>query len=520
MRTQARIRAENLRRRKKRTDAAVDLLKTVMIYALTVSMLALAGLYINDRQNAGQAGEIPEEKMSIFEGGSDPGEIDERQISPVNITVTVEGSSFTAVYGDTASDIYGNFKDFVMDIFAPGSQCVKLNSEEGEKVWRECTRESNSVYIKYAGNYLYPVISAFLDKDRESIALSEELAMVRELFIVDRTPVYGVARDIYGNISLFMPEEEAGAIIRDGLNTASLESAYNNIVELMIPGEFLKGEDISVKTGANRNGIKNLKFPDAFLLFRNYATYSAVLRFANPLLGEDGNIDTNQVFIGELFKLLNFNIENSGPPRSDRNGIIFSDRRTSVRFHGDGLIIYNGGIHLSKFLGYGAARRYTFYDKIKAASVFAGRLPPELTGNVSGLYLTGISSKGEESLTFTFGYYYGGIGIKINGGRDGVIIETDGNNITEVRINSLNVSANPSPDNIIKNRNPILELGIIDGMISRETEENGIEETAEKYKLAYDKIQDKFIVNEFEPVYNIDYSRNAGLPVAAERELR
>jgi hypothetical protein len=31
----------------------IDLLKTVMIYVLTVSMLAFAGLYINDRQNAG-----------------------------------------------------------------------------------------------------------------------------------------------------------------------------------------------------------------------------------------------------------------------------------------------------------------------------------------------------------------------------------------------------------------------------------------------------------------------------------
>jgi hypothetical protein len=52
-----------------------------------------------------------------------------------------------------------------------------------------------------------------------------------------------------------------------------------------------------------------------------------------------------------------------------------------------------------------------------------------------------------------------------------------------------------------------LELGVIDSMISRDIE-SGIskESIAQKYKLIYDKIQDKFIVTAFELVYNINYT--------------
>ena len=38
------------------------------------------------------------------------------------------------------------------------------------------------------------------------------------------------------------------------------------------------------------------------------------------------------------------------------------------------------------------------------------------------------------------------------------------------------------------------------------TEQDLVREIEQKYKLRYDKIQDKFIVNRFELAYNIDYS--------------
>ena len=169
--TITKVKAEKLRESKKRKGAAIDFLKTVAIYLLTISMLRTAGLYINEKQNAGQTAEIPWEKRIIFESGgtvSAVAEINENHINPVQITVTVENHSYTAVYNEKLiSNIYEyekNFKTIVRGLFNKNSECRRLEKEEGDEFWRKCVEKENSVYIKYAGNYLYPVIYAFLNE--------------------------------------------------------------------------------------------------------------------------------------------------------------------------------------------------------------------------------------------------------------------------------------------------------------------------------------------------------------------
>jgi hypothetical protein len=513
--SQAQIRVDALRKRKNRIAAIIDLVKTVMIYALTVSMLTFAGLYINGRQNAGRSPEeIPWEKMIIFEtGGTTLGEIDENQINPVKITVTADGNSFTAMYNnDIISDIYANFRDSLLDIFGADASCVQLDREEGDRLWLACTELSNSVYIKYAGDYLYPVMYAFKTKTWNAEAFSGELALIAELFIVDMAPVYGVSRDSGGNVAVFMPGGEITCgMILSGLDTAKLESTYNDIAGV-IPSEFLKSADISAVSGINRNNIAHLRFPYSFHLFRNHNTFSPELRFSNPLSDEHGRINIGSDHIKDFFELLSFNIERSGPPYSDREGRTYIDRRSTVKFYNNGRISYNGAAHLSKFLGYDA-EYYTFYDKIKAASVFAGSLSGELTANGSGLYLTGITADPDGNLRIVFAYYYEGIKIKVNGSSEGIVIVINRDSISEVMINSLRVSR---LQDMIRSRNPVLELGAIDGMISRDISDGIVkEETAQKYNLTYDKIQDKFIVNAFELVYNIDHTGQNDLARAA-----
>ena len=541
---------EPLQKRKKIIASAIDFLKTVAIYMLTATMLMFAGLYINARQHAGRAAsEISPEKMRIFESsGTVLAEIDENQIKPVQITATVDNKSYTAVYDDSIiSDIYEDFTYSIKSIFGGNFKCAKLGKEAGALLWKECTLKENSVYIRYAGDYLYPVIYTFLDKSLTGVnssgAFSGELAEVRELFIIDEEPVYGVSRDSGGNVAVFMPEEQADNTLKSRINTAISAAAYNNSV--VIRCEFLKGDDISEKTGINANNIKNLKFPDSFHLFHSYNTYSQILRYENPILDADGEIDTKQSFITEFFKLSDFNID-SAVPYHYRNGITFRDGKNTVNFYGNGLITYigklsestmisgAGGIHLSKFLGSGA-EVYTFYEKIKAASVFVNSIPGEFRGNESSLYLKSITSDSNDILKLVFSYYYEGIKIKVNGSDEGVTVEINNDRITEVKINALNVSSQNM--NMIKDRSFIFELSAIDDMISKNTEKaieaklaeynsdsdsEEITESADididmadikepiakEYKLSYDKIQDKFIVNAFDLVYNIDYTKS------------
>ena len=559
---------------KKHGAAAVDFIKTVLIYVLAASMLATAGYYINEKQNAGQlTEEIPGDKWRIFgSGGIEPAEINENQINPVQIILTAGNKSFTAIYNNKLiSDIYEDFKPSVRMLFDGKSTCRRLGSEEGFEIWKKCVEKENSVYIRYAGDYIYPVIYAFLDKswdiNKTSEAFSNELALVHEIFIVNEAPVFGVARDINGNIAVFEPESEKGNIIRSYISTANL-SAYNNNAGI-IPCEFLRNTDINAKTGVNKNNIKNLKFPEDFKLFYNYNIYSAEINFANPLLDEENKnkIDTDKSCIKNLFKNFKFNAE-SARSYSYERGIMFVDGKNTVWLYKDGRILYSyrppepgesgaflseGGIHLSKFLGYDTADYYSSYEKIKAANVFAGSIFRDITGNESNLYLKNITADAEGNLRVTFCYYFGGIKINIDGNDEGIIIVISKNSIIEVRINAVYI--NSQNMNTVRHLSPVLTLSELDNKILNDmreyyyddiidkdkeeaqekdgdvvdiendvgddgenninsevdavreiiSKEEAAEKIAMKYKLQYDKIQDKFIVNRFELVYNINY---------------
>ena len=527
--SRAQLKVESLRRRKKRTDAAIDLIKTIIIYLLTASMLATAGLYINGRQNAGQAQapEIPREKMRVIEtGGTVRAEINENHANPVQITVTTGGNSFTVLYSDNKiTDVYENFKKAVLGVFGFGSVCARLDREAGDELWRECAGAPESVYIRYAGDYLYPVIYTFLDKSWDGRnaagAFAGELAMVRELFILDKNPVFGVARDSGGNIAIFTPGAQSAVTIKNNISAEKLAAAAEDTAGVM-PCRFLRGGELGA-------GIKNLKFPDSFHAFDNYSAFSTELKYTNPLLDENNIIDASQGFIDALFGLLNFNIESSISypcPERGGDGIIFEDGKSAVNIYADGYIIYDGkpsgadirsgagGVHLSKFLaGFDGAGGYTFYEKIKAASVFVSSIAGELTGNEGRPRLQSITSDADESLRLVFAYYYEGIKIKIDGVGEGVAVEITKDRITSAKIRALSVSSQNM--DMIKNRDPAWELSVIDAML-----ENGTGTETENFNLEYDQINKKFIVNAFEPVYKIDYINYTGGGIAkAVREL-
>ena len=506
-----------------KTKKLIDFLKTALIYMLTISMLTAAGLYINARQIAGQSEEIPREKMRIFEiGGMALSEINENHVTPIQITITVGGNAFTAIYSDrSVLDIYEyGIKDSIRDIFGKNSKCRILDKKEGEELWGKCAALDKSVYVKYAGDYIYPFIYTFLDKEwdikNSADDFSNELAMVHELFIIDDGELLGVTKDTYGRIALFTP-----APVSRHLTEANL-SAYKNIAG-MVPCDFLKGEDISERRGVNENNIENLKFSESFHLFQSYDKYSFVLEFSNPLLDPDNQINTDHAYIKNLFKILNFNIENSAS-YSDGEGITFRDSKNTVRFYNDGQIIYNhkpsdsnqngGGIHLAKFLSYDD-NYYTYYEKIKAASVFVSSLDRELAGNECSLYLKSVTINSKGDMNVIFSYYYEGIEIKINGSNEAIVLTINENSFTQIKINSIDISL--SGQNMVKNRNPIFDLSLIDREISKELQEASEKsekgEIAKKYNLNYDETSDKFVVGDFRLVYNIDYKNNTAKAV-------
>ena len=494
----------------------IDFFKIILIYALTASMLVVVGLYINARQNVGQTGEIPREKKQIFEiGGMALAIINENHITPIQITVTFGGNSFTAVYDErSVLEIYeNNIKYSIRDIFKNTSECHIPEKEEGEAIWRKCADAKKSVYVKFAGDYIYPFIYTFLNKTRDTRDavddFSGELAMVHEIFIIDDGHVYGVAKDTYGNVSIFSPAPADESAIRRRIGDENL-SAYGDIAT--IPCQFLKDGEIA----------KNLKFPENFTLFDNYSQYSSVLEFSGPPLYSGGKINPGQWYIKNLFKLLNFNVENA-VSYPDKNGTTFKDGKNTVSFYSGGRIIYNykssdpsegGGVHLAKFLTYDAPY-YTSYEKIKAASVFVSSLDSGAYGNECSLYLKSVAIDQNRNMKAVFSCYYEGIKVKIDGSDECIAITINENSFIDVTINSIYISLGKTM--MVKNRNPLLDLAVIDGEISKESQPK--EDVAKKYGLAYDAAENKFVVGEFGLVYNIDFADGDSDPVKAVWEM-
>ena len=484
----------------------IDFIKTVFIYILTVLMLVSAGYYINARQNSGKIYDIPLEKRRIFEGNIVFTEIDETHFNPVQITLTFGGESKTTVYDDVLTDgiyEYDFIKSAVSGLFNNSADCVVYDHSEGSELWQKAAGMENSVYIRYAGDYIYPVIYTFLDsRNYDNINRDKPLAEVMELFIVDLDPIFGVSRDSEGNVAAFIPsgDNRGREYISREINSF-LQMVFNNI-EREVPGKILSSD------------INNLYLPDSFyFLGDNPVIYSPVLIFENPLLDSSGNMDLNQNFIKNLFRLLNFNYERAHYSSSITSAV-YTDGFNSVIFNENGQINYRhravdigtSGLHLSRFLGYDSDY-YNFFDKLKAASAFANILLKDfvdLTGGFESRLLLKDIFYENNDLNVVFAYYHRGIEIRIRHGA--LVLKINKTGISEVTINALKVSRH----SIIKNIDPMLILREIDRLISEDiigfelTEEfiGGLEE---KYNLQYNKNKGKFFVSQFELIYNVDY---------------
>lgn len=493
------------------SNKIIDLIKTALIYMLTLSMLAFSGIYINARQNAGQGRtEVPFEIQRIFEiGGAFFADMNEAHFNPVQITVTLDGESVTAIHNDDLiSRVYDDFIRFViLALFNRSAKCEMLDRAAGESLWQKAAASENSIYIRYAGDYIYPVLYAFLSGNFDSVDTSGDIAKVRELFIIDADPVFGVSRDSEGNIAAFIPSEESR--IRGDISArinASLQVAYTNIVG-GTPARFLNSNIISGETGANSNNMQNFSFCPSFHLFDNRAIYLPALSFENPLLDNDGNIDLQKSYIRSLFRLLNFNHESA---YSIPGTNFYTDGAKSIRFTAGGQIIYThraagnrntGGLHLARFLGYDADY-FTFFEQLKAASAFANSVSQELAGGEASLFLKDIFFE-NDALSIVFAYYHRGTEVRIKGADGAIILRVNQNGISDVTINAARFISGGMTRSI----NPVLILNEADRLISEDAvyvEE--LAELSEKYNLRYDKNQGKFLVNRVELVYNIDCS--------------
>ena len=502
-----------------RHSKVLDIIKTISIYLLTVSMLVIAGRYINVRQNAGQRIEIPPEKRIIFGlGGSFFPEINARHLHPVQITVTRDGESMSAVYNDSLiARVYDDdtIKFALLMLFSMTTERTVLDNLSGEQLWQAAIASENSIYIRYAGDYIHPLIHAFLSDNFDVTHTGGTIVTLRELFIVDKAPIFGITRDSQGNIAVFRPSSETlGREDMSARINASFQVAYNNIVG-GIPCRFLNSDVISGELGANSNNIQYLRFCPSIHLF-DHALYLPAVLIENPLLDDNGGISLQNDYIRELFRLLGFHHERAYTTVT--SGLItYRDGSQSVSFSSRGQIIYRNteGLHLARFLG-ADSEYFTLFEKVRAASAFANALSSELMGgSESSLHLTDIFFENGE-LFVKFEYYHAGTRVRINDTEGAMTLRINQSGIIESVINTIQLTSMSMKRSV----NPILILSEADRLISKYIAEYADDnddlddlppEIAEALSSALNLrrgtsqgIYDNFLVNRIELMYTID----------------
>ena len=490
-----------------------EFVKTAIIFALTFSMLSIAGIYMSARQNAGQPLEVPLEKRRVFEnGGIIPSaiQINPNHINPLQIIITSDSKSITAVYDSKlVSDIYRDCRDVILALFDGSAECIIIDDNyEAEELWKRCIDSPDSVYIRYAGDYVYPVINDFFEQagraDIYEAVENKTIAKVHGLFIIPTggtdTKFYGITRDTAGNAAVFYPSSGYREYLNPETGEKEIYDIYINFVDSVnfaayndiagtIPCRFLKNNAIGKERGFNKNNIKNLELPGDFILFDDF-TYSSVLSYINPIFDEYNEIDTRKgEKLRELLKVFNFNIESSGLHSVEENGksgkkfienhgslTVFENGRifyyhTSADISGGNIADRNvSGIHLSNFLGFDSGY-YTFHEKIKAASIFINSLNSDIAGNESDLYLSDIKYE-QDRLTIVFSYYYRGIKIQADNQDLGVYIVISRNSITEAGLDTLNITA----ERMSRNVKQVIALNYFDDKLQK-TEYQASDET-------------------------------------------
>ncbi|GHU36553.1 hypothetical protein FACS1894105_07090 [Clostridia bacterium] len=507
----------------------IDLIKTISIFALTISMLVLAGVYIDARQNTGVSEEIPWEKRRIFENASFTASVPGSSlILPERITVTADGKSYTAVCdADLISTLFDSFKYTLLGVFAESSSADSAD----ETLWKECILAEDSLYFRFAGDYLPEVFRTYFSSSTAAPTVGvkspadgtepqgRQIYFTKELILANGGKLCAT-RDSSGNVTKISPDEFILQLLSSQLTGAEL-SAYTTNAGV-IPCAYPLRDDYSDSL---------ISLPASFQAESGAAAYSSCVTAGNPLTDQSGVLNSRSPEVSELLKNLKINAESAVFVGSGGQITVIDNHaeitltsgtlnpyRTAVLYrYKDDTYRAGEGLHLSRFLGYDSDY-FTFGEKLRAAGSFIGSLPAGVIGEGISPVLSDISAEQNGRIVYTFAYYYSGVKIMTDGSYTGASVTINGNMITDISLISIAIT----PEERIKNTNVMIAVsavksGITDIMNAEgeQSRDERIAEAEKDFNISYDKITDKFTLPGIDLVYNIDTENAEGIITAS-----
>jgi hypothetical protein len=444
------------RKKSKRRRARTELIKTVIIVLLFLSMVTLASVEIVQTQRLSNipAEDIDIESLLVLHDDRASGTI-APYILPEFLGYSIGGVSRGLFGGETTMrGLYGLLYGVMTELLTAGV-CKTLPADEGEAVW-DAAREGDFVYICYFEELPASAI-AYAVSDGGTELAEGDVPYIRELFIRladpgQNSPCCIVTRSEDGRVSVY--SHKPGKIAPDF--DQSLLTAYNNsrqLAQFSFLGDFEAKTDVSRdkigESGAEKDGNTVSGETAA-----DISTVTAASGGEEPEYAGDENAaeglarfyrlrDTTVLIGGEftqkyiiaetgaslskrigdsgaeekLLELLGINTDRVAPYHS-KGYTIYLGESGRVRISDTGGIDYTavssagstgGGVPVSSFLGYERyGGRYTYFELLTAAASLLesiSEISPDLLGGEAVPGLISVSA-GEAGLKMVFGYFY------------------------------------------------------------------------------------------------------------------
>jgi len=223
-----------------------DIIKTVIVTVLFISMVVLALMYITNTQQMTLNPEnfVDIESLLVLKENelmSDDSVMRCIRVVPEFIGYKNLGVS-KGIFGspDLIEYVYETVSEYIAYAIGENSKCVKYSAEDGATVWNSCVKQRSLVYVRYHTSLPAPYISAYSsggDESAFSNMADGDIMYILELFVV---------QDKDQDTKVFVRSEDgevAEYVMKNGIDEDSPKfdishfSAYNDNKDF-IPFEF------------------------------------------------------------------------------------------------------------------------------------------------------------------------------------------------------------------------------------------------------------------------------------------
>ena len=398
--------------KEKKTSAAAETVKTLLLVLLTVSMLALIVVYIGGTHIYQSMTDTSEkrvfDKLWSVQSGQRASGLDQGRLLPETVAFRRGTTQIGTADLDSTRSLYELVAPCVLELFGTGSHCEELDGTAGRLYYTEAMSGEEFIYVRYHEPVLYQFIYAYASgkltvSDSDVAAFSpldsgeddggSSGVYISELVIIPESDVaahrfVAVARDNEGHYYRFRRDPDA---LASEFHIAKLSDAASKLstVRMSFPSD--SGE---------------VSFLDSLVPFPADELESCDI-LPTPTETAGGELTDR------ILRLFGYNPDKTGEAG---NGI-FYDSHSLIRLE-SGKISYqsadpNSGVSISELLGYTADDGFGLFDKLAAVdSLLTGlsELSKSLVGGEASLCLGNVYAD-DGLLVYEYFYTYDNIRI-------------------------------------------------------------------------------------------------------------